>query len=80
MPIDRVVLNQLDEKDSLMEDQVIVLYAHIKKLNTLEKGLILLFLEGKSYEEIARITGFTSTNVGTRLARVKQKLKSQIKN
>ena len=56
-----------------------MLYAHIKKLDTVEKGIVLLYLEGKSYEEIAGITGFTITNVGTRLARIKQKLSSQIK-
>jgi len=48
-------------------------------LDTVEKGIVLLYLEGKSYEEIAGITGFTITNVGTRLARIKQKLSSQIK-
>ncbi|TDI80411.1 MAG: sigma-70 family RNA polymerase sigma factor [Bacteroidetes bacterium] len=61
------------------EDRMHMLYAHIKQLNVIEKGLILLFLEGKSYEEIAAITGFTITNVGTRLGRIKQKLKTNFK-
>jgi len=43
-----------------------------------EKGIVLLFLEGKSYEEMAVITGFTTTNIGTRLGRIKQKLISKI--
>ena len=42
------------------------------------KGLILLFLEGKKYEEIAEITGLSTTNVGTRISRIKKKLKEQI--
>jgi len=61
------------------DDRMHILYVHIKQLNVIEKGLILLFLEGKSYEEIATITGFTTTNVGTRLGRIKQKLKTNIK-
>lgn len=77
--LDKVLSNKIDYKDTLMEDRIKILYEHIKELNTIEKGIILLFLEGKSYEEIAIITGFSTTNVGTRLARVKQKLKSQIK-
>jgi len=61
------------------DDRMHILYEHIKRLNVIEKGLILLFLEGNSYEEIAIITGFTTTNVATRLGRIKQKLKTNIK-
>jgi RNA polymerase sigma-70 factor (ECF subfamily) len=48
-------------------------------LNLLEKGIILLFLEGKSHEEIAEIVGISTSNVGTKISRIKEKLKSQIK-
>jgi RNA polymerase sigma-70 factor (ECF subfamily) len=68
----------VEQYDSLTEERIGILYAQIKNLDTVEKGLILLYLEGKNYEEIANITGFTATNVGTRLSRIKQKLKSQI--
>lgn len=68
-----------DSGDTAASERVEKLYAHIKTLNTVEKGIVLLYLEGKSYEEIAGITGFTVTNVGTRLGRIKQKLSSQIK-
>ncbi len=77
--IDSNLLSRIEQIDSLMEEQISLLYAHIKKLNIIEKGIILLHLEGKSYDEIASITGFTNTNIGTRLARIKQKLKNQIK-
>jgi len=77
--IDNFLLNQIDYVDSVMEERITLLYAHIKKLSIVEKGIILLHLEGKSYDDIAAITGFTNTNIGTRLARIKQKLKSQIK-
>ncbi len=64
---------------TIEREQIEELYAAIKQLNTIEKGLILLYLEGKPYDEIAVITGFTVTNVGTRLARIRQKLTSHIK-
>lgn len=67
-----------EENDSLFEERMEVMYTHIRQLNVIEKGLILLFLESKSYEEIAAITGFTVSNVGTRLGRIKQKLKNNI--
>jgi len=79
VPIDDDLLSRIDHIDTLMDDRIKVLYIHIKKLNTIEKGIVLLYLEGKSYDEISTITGFSTTNVGTRLNRIKQKLKSQIK-
>ena len=79
MEIDSVLLNKIEHIDTLMDERIQLLYKHIKQLNTIEKGVVLLYLEGKNYEEIAAITGFTVSNVGTRLNRIKQKLKSQIK-
>ena len=77
-PIDQVVLNQIERRDQFLEEQIQILYAHIQQLTALEKGLILLFLEGKKHEEIAQITGLSKTNVGTKLSRIKQKLKTKI--
>jgi len=77
--IENLLLNQMDQVDTVMEERITLLYAHIKKLSIVERGIILLHLEGKNYDEIAAITGFTNTNIGTRLARIKQKIKSQIK-
>jgi len=76
--IDKVVVRQTECYDVEFEESLKVLYAHIQQLNVLEKGLMLLLLEGKRYEEIAEITGLTPSNVGTRISRIKQKLKSQI--
>lgn len=69
-----------ETKDPLFEERLQELYRHIKTLNKLEKGIILLFLEGLPYEEIAEITGLSTTNVGTRLSRIKKKLKDQMIN
>ena len=77
--MDVSLLNKIDQIDTLIDDRLKILYNHIKRLNTIEKGIVLLYLEGKSYDEISTITGFSSTNVGTRLNRIKNKLKSQIK-
>jgi RNA polymerase sigma factor (sigma-70 family) len=78
VPIDESLLNISEARDTLKEEQIEALYAHIRTLNTVEKGIILLHLEGNNYDEIAGITGFSSTNVGTRLSRIKQKIISQI--
>ncbi|TVZ53077.1 RNA polymerase sigma factor [Dokdonia sp. Hel_I_53] len=67
-------------KDQLLEERVRELYAQIKQLNDIEKGIMLLLLEGKKYEEIANITGFSKTAISTRISRIKEKLKKQLVN
>jgi len=56
-----------------------LLYQMINDLPPLEKALILLYLEDRSYQEIADIMGMSVTNVGTRLGRIKLKLKGKAK-
>jgi RNA polymerase sigma-70 factor (ECF subfamily) len=51
------------------------LYACINRLGKLERALILLYLEDRSYKEIAEIMGITTTNVSTKINRIKEKLK-----
>ena len=51
----------------------------INQLGQLDKSIVLLYLEEKSYEEIAEITGLTVTNVATKLSRIKDKLKKMKK-
>ena len=80
VPIDKVVMQQTENYDPEFEEKLKLLYAQIKQLNVLEKGLILLLLEGKKYDEIAEITGLTPSNVGTRISRIKQKMKQQLLN
>ena len=58
-------------------EEYLLLWGLIRQLPQLEKALILLYLENNSYEEIAAIMGLTVTNIGTRLGRIKGKLKKQ---
>jgi RNA polymerase sigma factor (sigma-70 family) len=67
-----------EEYDPAGEEQIQRLYAQIQSLNLLDRGIILLFLEGKKYEEIAAIVGISNSNVGTRISRIKEKLRAQL--
>jgi RNA polymerase sigma-70 factor (ECF subfamily) len=57
-----------------MEDNIREMYRLIAQLKTLEKAIVLLYLEEKSYQEIADVTGLTVSNVATKLKRAKEKL------
>lgn len=51
----------------------------IEKLTRIEKALIMLYLEEKSYQEIGEILGITLSNVGVKINRIKTKLEKIIK-
>lgn len=55
-------------------EDIRLLYKAIEQLSPVEKAIILLYLDGKSYEEIAEIAGITKTNAGVKLNRTRQKL------
>jgi RNA polymerase sigma-70 factor (ECF subfamily) len=69
-----VLEDVLIEPESISE-QIKEMYHFIHQLKTMERAIILLYLEEKSYQEIADITGLTVSNVATKLKRSKQKLK-----
>lgn len=56
-------------------EQLQELYRLINRLGKIERALVLLYLDDKSYKEIGEITGLTVTNVATKLSRIKDKLK-----
>ena len=67
-----------DLPDAETEERFKIMHQHIRSLNLLEKGIVMLYLEGKTYEEISYLTGISISNVGTKLSRIKEKLKNQI--
>ena len=67
------------EEDDETQAMLQQLYRMINRLGQLEKSIILLYLEEKSYEDISEITGLTVTNVATKLNRIKDKLKKMNK-
>ena len=55
--------------------QVKMLYDRIHRLKPFDRAIILLWLEGMPYDEIAAIVGLTTKNVSVRLYRIKEELK-----
>jgi len=78
VPIDKQALNYHEQAGDEMEEKWKVFRQQIENLHLLDKGIVLLYLDNKSYEEIAEIIGISKTNVGTKLQRIKERLKNQI--
>lgn len=51
------------------------LYAAIRQLSEVDRGVILLYLEERSYQQIADIIGTNPNNIGVRIKRIKERLK-----
>lgn len=54
-----------------------LLQQFISELKELDKALMLLYLDEKSYKEISEIIGITETNVATKIGRIKILLKQK---
>lgn len=57
------------------DESLNLLYAAIRKLSEIDRAIIMLYLEEKSYKEIADIMGTNFNNIGVRVKRIKMRLK-----
>jgi RNA polymerase sigma-70 factor (ECF subfamily) len=66
-----------DAELSGKDHQLNLLHQFIAELRDLDKALMLLYLEEKSHAEIAEILGISTTNVATRIGRIKETLRKR---
>ena len=65
----------IEDSRVFTDESLNLLYSAIKQLSELDRGVIMLYLEEKSYQEIADIIGTNANNIGVRITRIKEKLK-----
>lgn len=70
----RVLLVAVAEARELGPDVELLLRC-VDGLDALEKALVLLYLEGNDHASIADVLGISVSNVGTKLGRIKDKLR-----
>ncbi len=66
-----------DEAQAEQEYNLVKLEQFIGELGAIDKALMLLYLEDKSHAEIAELLGLSVSNVGTKITRIRQKLKTR---
>lgn len=82
VPIKDFIL-EIAVADEMLEqagDDIRLLYKLINQLDELNKILIILYLDGYSQNEIAEILGISSSNVSTKVNRIKQKLQQEFES
>jgi RNA polymerase sigma factor (sigma-70 family) len=71
------LLEGVDETQNQSEE-IRLLYQWIEALDPLKKALVILYLDGNNYQEIAEILGISETNVATKISRLKQNMRQEI--
>ncbi len=82
MPLDeKLDIISNDENENEVEtNNLELLEKFIGNLKEFDKALMLLYLEKKSHQEISEILGITTSNISTKIARIKEGLKQQFSN
>ncbi|BFM45299.1 sigma-70 family RNA polymerase sigma factor [Flavobacterium sp. CFS9] len=70
-----ILLISDDSYDTRLEEQTALLHEFIAKLNSLDKALMVLYLDDTRYRDIAVILGISESNIATKINRIKSKLK-----
>ena len=63
--------------DPAEDERVAFLRTFIDGLDPLNRALMLLYLDERSYSDIAEILGISETNVATKISRLKQRVRKQ---
>lgn len=67
-------IEQLMDDSEEYKSNVKELYKLISQLTKLERAVIMLWLDEKSYDDISEVLGISKTNVGVKINRIKEKL------
>jgi RNA polymerase sigma-70 factor (ECF subfamily) len=80
VPLDEAVHDIADHRrhDPDADERTRALYRVIDRLEPLNRALLLLYLDERSYREIAEILGISETNVATKLNRLKARIREDI--
>ena len=72
---DALPAEETEDNYAFPDESLNLLYDAIRKLSEIDRAIIMLYLEEKSYKEIADIIGTNPNNIGVRVKRIKNKLK-----
>jgi len=67
------------EYDSQRDEEEKLLYSAIAKLSQIEKAVVMMYLEDKSYEEMEEVLGISQGTLRVKMNRIKEKLRLLVK-
>lgn len=78
VPIDADLTVGEETDDMVKAEKLRMMYKAIAQLTDIEKALVMLYIEEKSYEEMEDILGMTQGNLRVKMNRIKEKLRKNI--
>ncbi|MDH6253476.1 RNA polymerase sigma-70 factor (ECF subfamily) [Chryseobacterium sp. H1D6B] len=69
-----------EEDIGLKEEQHQQLHTAIQQLNDVEKSIVILYLENKSYDDMEEILGISNATLRVKMNRIKEKLRTLTNN
>ncbi len=67
------------EEEKIKEEKLKDMYAAISRLTEVEKAIVMLYLDDKSYEEMEEILGISNGTLRVKMNRIKDKLRTLTK-
>ncbi|MEM7084904.1 MAG: sigma-70 family RNA polymerase sigma factor [Bacteroidota bacterium] len=72
---DAIPDHMTEDSHAFGDESLNELYKAIRRLSEIDRAVILLYLEEKTYQEIAEVMGTNPNNIGVRIKRIKERLK-----
>lgn len=66
------------EETSDVREQLALIHKAIEGLSQIEKAIVMLYLDDKSYEEMEEVLGISQNTLRVKMNRIKGKLKKQV--
>jgi RNA polymerase sigma factor (sigma-70 family) len=67
-----------ESTDHAADQQLAMLQRLIASLDPMHRALMMLYLDDRSHRDIAEILGISESNVGTKIGRLKQRIREQL--
>jgi RNA polymerase sigma-70 factor (ECF subfamily) len=76
---EKIIQIEADLDEENMDREVAQLRHFIQNLDELNRAVMIMYLDGNSHEDIAEVLDLSESNVGTKIYRIKNKLKEHFR-
>lgn len=76
-PLQEGLVEIAGEDTSQLDEDIRMLRHFIQQLDELNRAVMIMYLDGNSHGDIAEVLNISVSNVGTKINRIKEKLKNQ---
>ena len=78
--LDEMAQQPITKMSTYSDDDIQMLYNMMTDLDPLDKGIMILYIEGYKYNEIGDILSLSTTNVSSKINRIKKRLNKVYKS